>query len=225
MQAKQEKKQKKAERKAEIGRGVRLSVDPFYAMTLNTGWQDRAELYHSGSMLGRDYRGDIVWGADLMLHFPLSKSWNFNLGAGYRWTRFAYTNNVLFNPATTALELATTFQPLETRSNLLLQTITVPIYFAHVDSDNKKELFFGVELGYNYKADFNYKQLQSNSEWNTTTTPDAIGLFNQYRCDVTIGTGEKLFIFNPGTRLYFNILPTYTADGGRIHEFGLVYSL
>lgn len=135
-------------------------------------------------------------------HRPIAKRWDANIGLGYRYTNYFYSH----------LDAGVSgFDGKEhTRS---YNSIILPLKLSHIGKDNDHGWYLGLTPGLN----FGFNKALPNA-----------AKFNQFRCDVAIGTQSRWLIFSPGMEVYFNLLPTYTTNAqqeGNIHEFGIRFSL
>lgn len=144
----------------------------------------------------------INLGVNFDYHRPIAKRMDFNIGLGYRQTMYYYSH--LFG-ANDVITLDSFNGKEESRS---YGTIVLPIKLAFINKDNQHGWYLGVTPG------FNLKKLTAEG-----------ASFNRFRCDAAIGTQNRWLIFAPGTELYFNLAPTYTAEGKEIHEFGIRFTL
>lgn len=228
LQAKQEKQMKKAERKAAINRNFYISLDPHVDYTVNTNVFNKTDLYHTGTMLWRGYRGDFNVGADIDFHIPLSKRANLQWGVGYALSRMAYTNDVMPNAAFDALVLNPNTTGYEMQYNAFAHRLEMPLLLSFTgkkDSTDWKEVYFGVRLGYTYAANFRTRSWDASNNAVVSPNIDVKNAFNTYQLKLVVGGCRKVFIFSPGYELYFNLLPTYVDANTSVREIGLIYKL
>lgn len=195
-QKKAEKKRKRQEHYAAWNRHPNFTADPSVSILADRRIYTQNSFYNS---IGANV------GVTFDYHRPIAKRWDFNVGIGYRFTYLTYSH--LFSSA----ELA---QPLTHDSfngkeeSRTFSTVMIPIKLSHINKDNDHGWYLGVVPGINF---------------GTKTAAGA--KFNQFRCDVAVGTQSRWLIFSPGTEIYFNLLPTYTSGDKKIHEFGIRFVL
>ena len=195
-QKKAEKKRKRQEHYAAWGRHPNFTADPYVSIVSARRIYTKNSLYNSvGANVG------VVFD----YHRPIAKRWDFNIGIGYRFTYLTYSH----------LFTKTEFDNGITRSSFngkeehkMFSTIVLPIKLSHINKDNDHGWYLGVVPGINLK--------KLNAEG---------AQFNQFRCDIAIGTQSRWLIFSPGTEIYFNLVPTYKSGDTKIHEFGIRFVL
>ncbi len=141
-------------------------------------------------------------GAIIDYHHPIAKRWDANIGLGYRYTNCFYSH--------LDKGVADFDGQEQTRS---YSSIVLPIKLSFIGKDNDHGWYLGIAPGLNFGFS---KALPDKAQ------------FNQYRCDIILGTQSRWLIFSPGMEVYFNLLPTYSTSNqneGRIHEFGIRFNL
>ncbi len=214
----QEKKIKKEQRRAEIGRSWRVSINPLLGIgTPLSG--DYADPYYSDH---------YQLGGEVELHYAIAKKWDVSIGVGYERRNYTFNNCVTYNLATTEFDLYSTDHALNHKSELSVNSIQVPLRLLHV-SESGREWYLGLNFGYNMNNSFTYSVLGNDHNYTVDAALNANNLtnVNKVRLDAMIGWRHKplLWLFNPGVQAYFNLLPTFTMDGHKMHEFGIVVEL
>lgn len=195
-QKKAEKKRKRQEHYQAWNRFPNFTADPSVTILGNRRMYTQNSFYNStGANVGITFD----------YHRPIAKRWDFNIGIGYRFTYLTYSH----------LFTKTEFDNGITRSSFngkeehkMFSTIVLPIKLSHINKDNDHGWYLGVVPGINLK--------KLNAEG---------AQFNQFRCDIAIGTQSRWLIFSPGTEIYFNLVPTYKNGDTKIHEFGIRFVL
>lgn len=215
MMAKQAKKAHRAERREEIGRGLSFSIDPYVGLGANTN-TNRTDIYAGW----QEYLG-----AQAMLHYPLFKHWDLNVGLGVMAEVYCLRNNANFNTTNNMLDG-------ETPSTFITETdyidptfIQLPIYFSHISDNSKYELYFGIKPAYNLSSVFDHVTVNNNDLLHTNITIPNNTMMNRFRCDVVLGSQKRFLIFDAGTEIFFNLLPTFINGNTSIHEFGVMIKL
>ncbi|MBO4307557.1 MAG: hypothetical protein J5848_04515 [Bacteroidales bacterium] len=213
----QERQVRREQRRAEIGRDYRISINPFIGIATPMT-AALADAYNSNNMM---------LGLELEYHYPLSKGWDFNIALGYRIDMLFYINSVQYDNNASELVFNYGVTALNNKPNLFVHSFDVPLRLSHVN-ESGREWYFGLTPGLNFANQFRYLQLYSDGDYRATEglTYKSLACVSGARLDFVFGWRAKRFLFfNPGWRLFFNILPTYNVTGHKYHEIGVTIEL
>ncbi|MCQ2261528.1 MAG: outer membrane beta-barrel protein [Bacteroidales bacterium] len=219
---KQAAKEAKAQRRAEIGRGLSFSIDPALGVGITSIFTEAASPYFSNN---------FSLGLTANLHYPIAKKWDVNFGVGYQMAYHEYYNDIIYNGDNKDFVLNDYLTPFYATPHTFIHTIEVPITIAHVRTNKEGDrtyLYAGLNVGRNIATDFAVSMVQSDNSTSKMYAEPNIENVNKWRLDVVLGWSESWFLFRSGFQVYFNLLPTYikgTNDGNPIHEFGIKLSL
>lgn len=215
---KAEKAAKRAERRAEIGRGTRFFIDP-YASVLTT-----SRVFHRSDIANASV--GFNFGGNIEISYPLSKHWDVTAGLGYRRTMLLYRNHIDYDGSTFVAEDNDSIDWTSRRSTLNINTIMVPIHLTHV-KNGESNWYIGIDLGFNLANNsFMIKEVKDD-KYADITNQNQLSIVNKWRAEVTFGWASKtrFLVFQPNLSIHYNLLPTYTCEGNKYHEFGLTFHL
>lgn len=218
---KQAAKEAKAQRRAEIGRGLSFSIDPALGVGFTSFFTDAASPYYSDN---------FSLGLTVNVHYPIAKKWDVNIGVGYQMAYHEYYNDIIYDGVNNNFILNDYLTPLNATPHTFIHTFELPITIAHVKTKNDKRsyLYAGLSVGYNIASNFAVSMVQSDNSTSKMYAEPNIANVNKWRLDVIVGWSKSWFLFRPGVQLYFNLLPTYiegTNGGNPIHELGVKVAL
>ena len=214
------KEQERKDKRASWGRNAHLSLDLFVGSTCAMPLIGDDNIYSAaGANLG----------LDVNYHYPIGKRWDVSVGLGYRATLLSYEYATKCVDAEgTALGTFPEAGYWSASPTVTIHTFQVPIRLAYV-SKKDKELFLGVNLGYNFSSSFTLERiLPADNSVSTSQSVANPTMLNRFRCDLVIGIQTRRGLFLPGCEIYFNLAPTYiegVETEGRIHEFGVRLAL
>lgn len=212
----QAKKEAKQQRREELGRGMRFSIDPYLGIADQTRALQRTDIYN----LEESY----LLGAKVMAYYPISKKWDLAFGLGYRFTFSTFYNSVKPNSDNTDLELYPMMESYHHEAQLSYSAIELPIYLRNYN----KGYHIGFNLGYVNTNFFNYNTLNADNTRTDDIADQEMNNMNKFHLNVVLGFDDHWFLFNTGVSLYFNLLPTYvegTNGNNHLHEFGIIIQL
>lgn len=208
---KQQREARRAERRERIGRTWKRSFDPFAQLGCNAIFGDAPDLR---------FGTPAAFGMGILVHYPLAKHWDLDLGLNYRAGFYLFSNGVNYDAVSDDLVSSVPANYVRERDRIFTQTIQLPILMSYVGEEGQ-QFFAGVKLGYNFINKFVHSSWDG-SEWNKVSTDlKSRSVVNRYRVDLTIGTMEQWLVFAHGFELYYNLVPTFVGGDKKIHEFGI----